>query len=148
MDHIGIVARREAAKLVVKKIKEIAKGAPSVLTGDFNVDQTDEIYGIFTSSGILEDSYLKARHRFCENGSFNDFHPEYNTTSRIDHVFLSPNFEVDRYGLLTNMYWPETAAEQPELKSTQAPGETSFRQSTLRTPSDHYPVLVKIKYKK
>ena len=41
MDHIGIVARREAAKLVVKKIKEIAKGAPSVLTGDFNVDQTD-----------------------------------------------------------------------------------------------------------
>ena len=148
MDHIGIVARREAAKLVVKKIKEIAKGAPSVLTGDFNVDQTDEIYGIFTSSGILEDSYLKARHRFCENGSFNDFHPEYTTTSRIDHVFLSPNFEVDRYGLLTNVYWTETAAEQPELKSTQAPGETSFRKSTLRTPSDHYPVLVKIKYKK
>ena len=148
MDHIGIVARREAAKLVVKKIKEIAKGAPSVLTGDFNVDQTDEIYGIFTSSGILEDSYLKARHRFCENGSFNDFHPEYTTTSRIDHVFLSPNFEVDRYALLTNMYWTETAAEQPGLKSTQAPGETSFRKSTLRTPSDHYPVLVKIKYKK
>ena len=50
MDHVGVVARREAAKLVVKKIGEIAKGAPVVLTGDFNVDQNDEIYRIFTSS--------------------------------------------------------------------------------------------------
>lgn len=46
MDHVGVVARREAAKLVVKKIGEIAKDAPVVLTGDFNVDQTDEIYTI------------------------------------------------------------------------------------------------------
>jgi endonuclease/exonuclease/phosphatase family metal-dependent hydrolase len=61
MDHVGVVARREAAKLVVKKIGQIAKGAPVVLTGDFNVDQNDEIYGIFASSGILNDSYTHAR---------------------------------------------------------------------------------------
>ena len=39
MDHVGIVARRESAKLVVRKIREIAGSAPVVLTGDFNVDQ-------------------------------------------------------------------------------------------------------------
>lgn len=146
MDHVGIVARREAAKLAVSRIKQMAKGKPVVLTGDFNVDQTDEIYQIFTTSGVLKDSYVSARHRLAENGTFNDFHPEYTSMSRIDHVFVSPEFDVNRYGILTNMYWTDTAAEQN--KSSQAPGEISFCKSVVRTPSDHYPVLVKISYKK
>lgn len=147
MDHVGVVARREAAKLAVKKIREIAKDAPVVLTGDFNVDQTDEIYQIFTTSGVLKDSYTAARLRFAENGTFNDFKPYVKSASRIDHVFVSPEFNVDRYGMLTNMYWTDddpTAAQ----KSTQAPDELSFRRQTLRTPSDHYPVFVKMKYGK
>ena len=57
MDHVGVVARREAAKLVVQRIREIAQGAPVFVTGDFNVDQNDEIYSIFTESGLLKDSY-------------------------------------------------------------------------------------------
>lgn len=147
MDHVGVVARREAAKLVVKKIGEIAKGAPVVLTGDFNVDQNDEIYRIFTSSGILNDSYTHAHLRFAENGTFNDYKPYMKTQSRIDHVFVSPEFNVDRYGMLTNMYWTDDA--QTEAKnSNQAPSELEFRKMTLRTPSDHYPVFVRINYKK
>ena len=43
MDHIGVQARMESAKLVVSKIREICKGKPVVLTGDFNVDQTNPI---------------------------------------------------------------------------------------------------------
>lgn len=148
MDHVGIVARREAAKLAVKKIREIAKGAPVVLTGDFNVDQTNEIYSIFTNSGVLKDSYVCAKHRFAENGTFNDFHPEYTSTSRIDHVFVSPCFKVDRYAMLTNMYWTADPSAADDNKSTQAPGEVSFRKAQLRTPSDHYPVLVKLKYRR
>ena len=47
-DHVGVIARREAAKLVIKKIKEIAGAkAPVILTGDFNVDQKDETYDLF-----------------------------------------------------------------------------------------------------
>lgn len=147
MDHVGVVARREAAKLVVKKIGEIAKGAPVVLTGDFNVDQNDEIYRIFTSSGILKDSYTHARLRFAENGTFNDYKPYMKTQSRIDHVFVSPEFNVDRYGMLTNMYWTDDAPTEAK-NSNQAPSELEFRKMTLRTPSDHYPVFVRINYKK
>lgn len=141
MDHVGVVARREAAKLAVKKIKEIAKGAPVVLTGDFNVDQTDEIYQIFTTSGILKDSFTAARLRFAENGTFNDFKPYVKSASRIDHVFVSPEFGVDRYGMLTNMYWTDDA-------HAKKPDADGFTKQTLRTPSDHYPVFVKIKYGK
>ena len=144
MDHVGVVARREAAKLVVARIREIAQGAPVILTGDFNVDQTDEIYTIFTKSGLLKDSYDAARIRFAENGTFNAFKTEYYTTSRIDHVFVSPETKVESYGVLTNSYW--TPDENNEmLKASDAPQEISFDTYVRRNPSDHYPVFVKVR---
>lgn len=147
MDHVGTTARREGAKLVVAKIKEIAKGAPVVLTGDFNVDQTDEIYTIFTTSGVLKDSYECCKFRFAENGTFNSFNSDLKTASRIDHVFVSPNFDVQRYGVLTDTYW--TAVENAyEQKGHDAPKEIRFKKHQRRTISDHYPVLVKMNYRK
>ena len=142
MDHVGVVARREAAKLVVAKVREIAQGAPVFITGDFNVDQDNEIYTIFTQSGILKDSYDAARIRFAENGTFNAFKTEYYTTSRIDHVFVSPNTQVEAYGVLTNSYWTPDAVDET-LKSSDAPQEISFDNHIRRNPSDHYPVFVK-----
>lgn len=144
MDHVGVVARREAAKLVVARIQEIAKDAPVILTGDFNVDQTNEIYNIFTDSGILKDSYETARIRFAENGTFNAFKTEYFTTSRIDHVFVSPAITVEAYGVLTNSYWTKNQISDEALKASDAPQEIWFSNTTRRNPSDHYPVFVKI----
>lgn len=145
MDHVGVIARREAAKLVVARIREIAQGAPVVLTGDFNVDQTNEIYAIFTESGLLKDSYDAARIRFAENGTFNAFKTEYYTTSRIDHVFVSPEIQVESYGVLTNSYWtPDETIDT--LKAFDAPQEISFDKYIRRNPSDHYPVFVKVKF--
>ena len=144
MDHVGIVARREAAKLVVERIREIAQGSPVILTGDFNVDQTNEIYNIFTDSGLLKDSYEAARIRFAENGTFNAFKTEYFTTSRIDHVFVSPSTKVEAYGVLTNSYWTENETSRASEKASDAPQEIWFSNTTRRNPSDHYPVFVKI----
>lgn len=147
MDHRGVVARREASKLVVRKIREIAKGAPVILTGDFNVDQNNEIYQIFVQSGILQDSYISARQKLAENGSTNSFNPSYRTFSRIDHVFVSPKFKVNNYGVLTGGYWTENEESQTEFKEGAFPKEISFKKYTLRTASDHYPVFVKLNYK-
>ena len=147
MDHVGIVARREAAKLIVSKIREIAKDAPVVVTGDFNVDQNNEIFKIFTDSGILKDSYTSARLRFAENGTFNSFDTNRFSTSRIDHIFLSPKFSVDRYGILTNAYWTPVEGAK-EVKGKDAPSEIRFKKYTRRAPSDHYPVFAHIKYVK
>lgn len=144
MDHVGTKARREAAKLVVRKIQEIAKGAIVVLTGDFNVDQKDEIYGIFTHSGLLADSYEVARLRFAENGTFNSFKTQLKTTSRIDHVFVSPTVKVEAYGVLTDSYWTPLRHSADNLKGDDAPKEISFGEYQRRNPSDHYPVFVKM----
>jgi len=145
MDHMGIVARRESAKLVVSKIRELCKGAPVVLTGDFNVDQKNEIYTIFTTSGILRDSYVYAKHRFAENGTFNDFNSDIKTDSRIDHIFVSPSFKVNNYAVLTNCYW--TPVDGGAQKSAAAPKEINLCRYQRRTPSDHYPIMARIVYK-
>ena len=148
MDHVGIVARREGAKLVVQKIKEIAgEKAAVILTGDFNVDQTNEIYGIFTGEGKLNDSYVIARQRFCENGTFNAFNSDLKTNSRIDHIFLTPGFEVSNYGVLTNCYWTEDKNAEATHEG-DSPSELRFKRFTRRTPSDHYLVLARINYRK
>lgn len=129
MDHVGTVARREAAKLVVSRIQQMAGTDPVILTGDFNVDQRNEIYTLFTTSGLLTDSYEAAKMRFAENGTFNGYHQERKTASRIDHVFVSPTLTVERYGILTNTYW-------------QQQGDTIV----CRLPSDHYPVFVHLAF--
>ena len=144
MDHVGVVARREGAKLIVRKIREIAQGAPVIVTGDFNVDQKDEIYSIFTESGLLKDSYLATRLRFAENGTFNSFDTELYTDSRIDHIFVSPNTEVEAYGVLTNSYWVPNDASAAKLKGHDAPQQIDFSKYTRRQPSDHYPVFVRL----
>ncbi len=147
MDHVGRVARREAARLVISKIREIAEKRPVVLTGDFNVDQTDEIYRIFSESGILSDSYTMADIRFAENGTFNAFKPQLKTTSRIDHIFVSPSMKVDAYGVLTDSYWTPDPDSDNTQKASDAPQEISFSTYTRRNPSDHYPVMVRIKWR-
>lgn len=136
MDDAGVIARRESAKLVISKIREKCKNVPFILTGDFNVDQTDEIYTIFKKSGILKDSYVCAKHRFAENGTFNDFNSEIKTDSRIDHIFVSPSFNVNGYAILTNCYWTPVKGNINEQKGAN---EIKYQR---RTPSDHYPVVV------
>lgn len=146
MDHVGVVARKESAKLVVAKIKQIAQGATSILTGDFNVDQNNEIYETFTKSGILKDSYQIAKYKMIPNGTFNSFNPLIRTNSRIDHIFVTNDFTVDNYAVMTNMYWISKNKKE-NIKGHDAPNEISFKEGIIRTPSDHYPIFARIRWK-
>lgn len=146
MDHIGIVARRESAKLVVARIAEMCgKNALVVLTGDFNVAQDNEIYGIFADCGFLKDSYEAAEFRFAPTGTFNSFKPQNFTTRRIDHIWVSDNARVDRYGVLTYHFWGRESGENSRLND--APKEIKAEKRTIRLPSDHYPVNVFLSFK-
>lgn len=146
MDHVGVVARRESAKLVVEKIRQIAKTTSSILTGDFNVDQNNEIYTTFTQSGILKDSYQVAKYKMIPNGTFNSFNPLLKTNSRIDHIFVTKDFSVDNYAVMTNMYWLNKN-EKKKIKGHDAPDEISFKEGIIRTPSDHYPIFARLRWK-
>ena len=94
MDHIGVKARAESAKLVLQKIKQFDTKTPVILTGDFNVDQHNESYALINNSGILKDSYEITALRYAENGTFNSFRTDNKTDARIDHIFVSRQFTV------------------------------------------------------
>lgn len=145
MDHIGVEARKNSAKLVLKKIREMCKDKAFVLTGDFNVDQSSEDYKVLTKSGELRDSYEVAAVRYATNGTFNDFKPDAKTESRIDHVFVSAHFDVERYGVLTDSY--RVANEGKPETSGNFPSEVSLTKYAARVPSDHFPVKVILSYK-
>jgi endonuclease/exonuclease/phosphatase family metal-dependent hydrolase len=146
MDHVGVTARAESAKLIVSKIKELTKSGEKVfVTGDFNVDQTNDNFPTFTSSGVLSDSYEKAEQRYAPNGTVNSFDPNLFSSSRIDHIFVSPSLRVCNYGVFTETYRApiELGSSQGE-KRFDFPDEISFQKNIAKTLSDHFPVIIKV----
>jgi Metal-dependent hydrolase len=145
MDHIGKQARVKSALLVQQKMNEFGSELPTFLTGDFNVDQTHQSYTALTTSGKLKDSYCTAKLVYALNGTFNDYSTNDYSTSRIDHIFVSPNVKVDKYGVLTDTYrTPVDGAEARQPGS--APEEISLIPHVARTPSDHFPVMIRARF--
>lgn len=117
-DHQGVQARKESGKLMVKKIKEIAKGnLPVICTGDFNsTPDTEQIKEMQT---LLKDSYqVTEQPPYGPEGTFNAFKFDAPMKHRIDYIFVSPGIRVLKYGTLTD------ARDQ-------------------LYPSDHQPVVIK-----
>jgi len=120
-DHVGVDARRESASLIVKKAAELGSGIPMIITGDFNVDQHSDSYEVLNTGGVVKDAYELASFHYAPNGTFNNFDIRRVSESRIDHIFLSPPFQVERYGILTDSY-------------------------EGKLPSDHFPVMAVVRY--
>lgn len=117
-DHQGVEARRQSGKLMVTKIKEIAKNEPVILVGDFN--STPETEQIQTIQALLSDAHtVTATPPYGPEGTFNSFKFDAPMDKRIDYIFVSKQFDVLKYGVLTD------AKEQ-------------------RYPSDHQPVMIKV----
>ncbi|SEP38467.1 endonuclease/exonuclease/phosphatase family protein [Mucilaginibacter sp. OK283] len=132
MDHIGVVARRESAKLVLQKIKQMTANQPVILSGDFNVDETSDSYAIINTSGKLKDAYELSPIKYAGTGTFNAFDAENKSKGRIDHIFLSKDFSVKRYGILTDTY--------------RALNQQTNKYET-KLPSDHFPVMIMVDHK-
>lgn len=132
MDHVGIKARSESAKLVMRRITEMTNGGKklAVLTGDFNVSHKNELYTLFTESGVLKDCYTATKERFAENGTYNGFDYHFYTDDRIDHIFVTPATTVDAYAILTDGRW------QKDMNGVMS----------RRNLSDHYPVFARIHF--
>ena len=147
MDHVGVVARAESAKLILDKIKAFPEPLPVMLSGDFNVDQNSESYKLLNESGIMRDAYETSEFIYAKNGTFNNYNSQAYTDQRIDHIFMSPEFEVKKYGVLTDTYRTENA-ESVKENAANAPKEVKISRWQARTPSDHYPVMLVVETKK
>jgi endonuclease/exonuclease/phosphatase family metal-dependent hydrolase len=104
-DHVGVKARIESARLLLRKIHEIAGGAPVILTGDFNSTEKDSAYILLTrSDGIhspLIDTYsFPGIHRYGATQTFTGFQEEIRPDYRIDFIFIHNIQKVLRFGIL------------------------------------------------
>lgn len=120
-DHQGVVARVESAKLMLKKLKEIAGNAPVLLTGDFNGSRESEWYKTLANSGDVVDVHGVVKNPYANNGSANGFRTP-RGEGVIDHIFMSKQFTASKWGILTDTYYG-------------------------KFPSDHFPILAKVSLK-
>lgn len=124
-DHIGLLARKNSAKLILKKIKTLNKqDYPVVLTGDFNSQPDSEPYKIITTQ--LTDSKIADKNMSMgPGGTFNGFDAGKPATERIDFIFTSKNrinvlnyyvlreskdgrFASDHFPVVVEITWPLT----------------------------------------
>ncbi len=95
-DHVGEVARRESALLIIRKIKEIVGDRPAVLTGDFNVTEDSDAYRTLTTNEfVLLDAQKAAATVEGIDYTFHNFdrYPMEDRT-KIDFVFVTPQITV------------------------------------------------------
>ena len=118
-DHQGVQARIESSKLIVQKIKEIAGNAPTIFTGDLNGSSGSEWYQTLSNSGFVKDAFKLVAKPYANNGSFNGFGKTLQSNEIIDHIFITNQLHVQKWGILTDSYHG-------------------------KFPSDHFPVLAVI----
>ncbi|GAB7090443.1 endonuclease/exonuclease/phosphatase family protein [Halorubrum luteum] len=129
LDHRGSRAREEAARLLRRRIPELADAEredsthdPVVLLGDFNCIAESTPLSVLTdgnddrSGPRLKDAAASAELRHGPTTSITDF-TELIANRRIDHVLVSPAIEVAAFATLAD------------------------RDDRGRYPSDHLPVL-------
>ncbi|HEY9342617.1 MAG TPA: endonuclease/exonuclease/phosphatase family protein [Hanamia sp.] len=122
-DHQGVQARQESSKLVLQKMKDIAGKVPAMFTGDLNGSQSSDWYKAIANSGLLKDTYFQVKYPYANNASFNGFGATKSDNNEIiDHIFISDDFAVKKWGLLTDTYHG-------------------------KYPSDHFPVVAEISFK-
>ena len=122
-DHRGKVARKNAASLILKKIKHLnTANLPVILMGDFNVEPTDPVYAILTD-GLADTKMVSQFPAFGNEGTFNGFKFQQPLTRRIDYIFADTNqVNVLKYATLSDS-------------------------KDCRYPSDHLPVFVEVSVK-
>ena len=114
---------KKSASMLLRKVGEIANGSKALLMGDLNFDMKSGGYKILKNSDLLEDSYDVAETKLEKKdvATFN----HYGTEERhLDYIFVTDPNSVLQYDVLQDQY--------------EYRGE-------MRYPSDHFPVVIKIK---
>lgn len=120
-DHIGKVARLNSARLIQRKISEIAQNNPVILMGDFNVEPDTDVYEALSVNSFKDAKEITLTPHFGPEATFNGFDFLKIPERRIDFIFVNSYFTVLKHAILNNHY-------------------------DLKYPSDHFPVIAEIKF--
>lgn len=101
-DHIGQSARVESAKLILKRIGETSGKLPFVLTGDFNVVESNEAYKTI-AGGMSDARYVSMHPHFGGDSTWTGF-KTIEQGRKIDYIFVRKGMKVLEHGILSDQW--------------------------------------------
>lgn len=114
-DHQGIIARRESAYLLKKKINEIAREYPVIVSGDFNAALEDEPIRILSSQNdrvVLSNTLFKSESpHYGPSGTYNGWDPLTKETKTIDHIFIRGPWRVIEHSTLAHLWYGRLSSD-------------------------------------
>lgn len=123
-DHIGPIARRESAILLLKKIKEIAGANRVIVTGDFNATPDQEPIKIILEPGdpdhLYDTEFLAVQPHFGPYSTFNNFEFKEQEGRHIDYIFLKNHHRIQvlDHATLTNSWNGKFASDHHAVLTT------------------------------
>src|SRR5688572_3038705 len=124
-DHIGKEARRESAKLIRQRVKEIAGRSPAIIMGDYNSKPSDDPIKILTDSTakdrFIDTKAVSLTPHYGPQGTFNAFTSKETDNEPIDFIFLKGKWKVLQHATLSQTWGG-------------------------RFSSDHFPVFTKLSF--
>lgn len=107
-DHIGKVARRESAKLLLAQVNKIAGTSQAIITGDFNAHPDDEPIQVIVDAAnplkLLDTKALSATGHYGPTGTFNGFQAKETSDKPIDYIFLNKKIPVLQHATLSQTW--------------------------------------------
>jgi len=96
-DHLGEMARRNSATLLLHAVDSLSGNKPVIVLGDFNSVPGSEPYDLITEKSNpqhLTDARLDCKHPSGPEFTFTGFKPGPQPGVRIDYIFLKNNVQV------------------------------------------------------
>lgn len=107
-DHVGKVARRESARLLLHAVDSISGKTPAIITGDFNAYPDDEpiqvVLDINNPQRLINSKNISATGHYGPTGTFNAFGSKENSDKPIDYIFLKGNWIVQQHATLSQTW--------------------------------------------
>ena len=123
-DHVGETARMKSTELILQKIHEVIKGTNQavIFCGDLNLNDDHPTIAFLQSQ--MKDALLVAQQvKTKMNRTFNNFDLTTPTSKRIDYIFANEKVRVESYQTIVEPYG-------------------------ISYPSDHFPIVANLKFKK
>lgn len=105
-DHIGQEARRESAKLLKQKVKDIAGNTPVIIMGDFNAKPSEEPIKVLMNDPdkFIDSKTASITPHYGPEGTFNGFASKERDNEPIDHIFLKGKWKVLQHATLSQTW--------------------------------------------
>jgi endonuclease/exonuclease/phosphatase family metal-dependent hydrolase len=107
-DHMGKIARKESAKIVLNKVKEIAGSIPVIFTGDFNAEPSDEPIRIIMDKNnplhLIDAKEISQTLHYGPTGTFNGFQSKERNDQPIDYIFVKGQWRVLKHATISQTW--------------------------------------------